>query len=122
MEELVKARMIEEYLSYEPIKFGDKIDTVYSSITEKTKEWHDLFNKHKLKYELESLRGEYEVAEVYLKSMENCNKKIDSIINNFKPELEGYSIKHVFKHNDKTHTMVFLIDKDLTKVIKSYNE
>lgn len=122
MEELVKARMTEEYVSYESIKFGDKIDTVYTKLSDFTTPWENLFDEQKREFDRAMILKDIEGAQIHLNAMTDCTARIDSLTKNFEPKLVGYSIKHVFKHNDNTHTMVFLIDKDLTKVIKSYNE
>lgn len=52
--------------------------------------------------------------------MKDASAKIDSIEKVFKPELVGYTIKHSFKNDDKTYTMTFLLNPELTEVLKSY--
>lgn len=64
--------------------------------------------------------GDYEGALIWINGMKDASAKIDSIEKVFKPELVGYTIKHSFKNDDKTYTMTFLLNPELTEVLKSY--
>lgn len=120
MEKVIKAAMEKEYLTYEPMKFGEEIDTVYTTLEEATKGWWESYNNMKTKQEREMIMERYNVALVYNDAMMNALNKIDSIKKNFQPELVGYTIKHSFKNDGKTYTMTFLLNPELTEVIRSY--
>jgi hypothetical protein len=74
----------------------------------------------KRKEEQAMLLNQHEVALVYIDAMTKTLDVLDSIKQHFQPELVGYAIKHSFKNNDKTYTMTFLLNPELTEVLKSY--
>lgn len=120
MEKVIKAAMEKEYLTYEPMKFGEEIDTVYTTIEEAQEGWWKSYHELKRKEEQAMLLNQHEVALVYIDAMTKTLDVLDSIKQHFQPELVGYTIKHSFKNNDKTYTMTFLLNPELTEVLKSY--
>ena len=120
MEKVIKAAMEKEYLTYEPMKFGEEIDTVYTTLDDMTKGWLELFNESKLEFDRAMAFNDVATADIWLEGMKDATAKIDSIEKHFQPKLVGYTIKHSFKNNDKTYTMTFLLNPELTEVLKSY--
>lgn len=120
MEKVIKAAMEKEYLTYEPMKFGEEIDTVYTTLDDMTKGWLELFNESKLEFDRAMAFNDVATADIWLEGMKDATAKLDSIEKHFQPKLVGYTIKHSFKNNDKTYTMTFLLNPELTEVLKSY--
>lgn len=120
MEKVIKAAMEKEYLTYEPMKFGEEIDTVYTTLDDMTKGWLELFNESKLEFDRAMAFNDAATADIWLEGMKDATAKLDSIEKHFQPKLVGYTIKHSFKNNDKTYTMTFLLNPELTEVLKSY--
>lgn len=120
MEKVIKAAMEKEYLTYEPMKFGEEIDTVYTTLDDMTKGWLELFNESKLEFDRAMAFNDVATADIWLEGMKDATAKLDSIEKHFQPKLVGYTIKHSFKNNDKTYTMTFLLNPELTEVLKNY--
>lgn len=120
MEKVIKASMEKEYPSYEALKFAENVDTVYTTLEEMQKGWWKLFNESKREYDRAMLFNDVATAEIWLGGMKDATAKLDSIEKNFQPKLVGYTIKHSFKNDGKTYTMTFLLNPELTEVIRSY--
>lgn len=120
MEKVIKAAMEKEYPSYEALKFAEKVDTVYTTLDDVTKGWLELFNESKLEFDRAMAFNDVATADIWLEGMKDATAKLDSIEKHFQPKLVGYTIKHSFKNNDKTYTMTFLLNPELTEVLKSY--
>jgi hypothetical protein len=120
MEKVIKAAMEKEYPSYEALKFAENVDTVYTKLEDMTAPWQKLFDDCHRESKLCNATGDYEGALIWINGMKDASAKIDSIEKVFKPELVGYTIKHSFKNDDKTYTMTFLLNPELTEVLKSY--
>ncbi len=130
---------LHDYKSYEPVEFG-KWDSSYTIVAD-FPAYQDLFEKYnssKKETEEALKKMELYVGSIYsraefqlwtkrsnqsIKDMGIYNHSMDSINKKFKPEFNGWHIKHSFRAkslagNLGIHHYDYYFDKDISKIIK----
>lgn len=116
METVIKEHMKNTHVTYEPVKFGEKIDTVYTKM-ETSKGYQTLIDAFTEAESKCRTSVDAEEMKIYVEAMKKYNALITEYEQNWKPSLVGYSIEHAYKVNDETVTVTFVVDTTLTKVV-----
>ena len=117
---VITEHLEKKHMTYSPIDFGEKIDTIYSTLSENGpyQIFTKAFQETKFEFDIALAKGDIEGADIYLETLKKYSAKLDSIEKNFVSKVIGYSIDHAYKVNDITMTNFFVVDTTLTKVIK----
>jgi hypothetical protein len=128
-----------DYKSYEPVQFG-KLEVAMSNwedvpevkvylakadeFLKQYKEYDDKADIYHIDYSNSTYLMYSKIANDYLALAKLYNEKADSIRLHFVPEVIGWQMTHSFRAkslggNFGIHQYLFVMNKDLTKVIKS---
>lgn len=121
MEKVIKGYLSAEHLTYSPLSFGEKIDTIYTTLEGSAgyKAWMELWEDGRKSFEMAKISGDIGGMDIYLEQMKKANEGIEEYTKSFKPALVGYSIEHAYKVNDRTYTQNFIVDTTFVKVVEA---